>query len=67
MTTRTFDYAKVQRLRNERHLSQDALATRSGLTTDGIRKVEQGRRTPRADTLVRLADALGIKTDELFR
>jgi transcriptional regulator with XRE-family HTH domain len=67
MPNRMFDHQKVKATRQAIGLTRDVLAQRAGLTADGIMKIEQGRRTPRADTMVRLADALGIKTDELFR
>ena len=52
-------------LRRAHGLSQEALADRSGLSTDAIRALERGRRTaPRASTLALLADALDLSPDD---
>jgi len=53
--------ARLRRLRRVAGLSQDALATRAGLSVDAIAALERGRRAmPRPDTLARLADALAL-------
>jgi putative molybdopterin biosynthesis protein len=67
MPNRMFDHQKVKSTRQACGLTRDVLAQRAGLTADGIMKIEQGRRTPRADTMVRLADALGCSIDSLYR
>jgi transcriptional regulator with XRE-family HTH domain len=54
-------------LRQERGLTQDQLATNTGLAVDTIGAIEQGRRWARLTTLHRLAKGLGISTDELFK
>lgn len=52
-------------LRLAHGLSQEALAERSGLSTDAVRALERGRRTaPRASTLALLADALELTPDD---
>jgi transcriptional regulator with XRE-family HTH domain len=52
--------------RRRRGLSQEALARRSGLSRDGIYKLEMGRRSPRLGTLLALADALNVAPGELL-
>jgi predicted ATPase/DNA-binding XRE family transcriptional regulator len=43
------------------HLTQEALATRAGLSLRGLSDLERGaRRVPYRDTVLRLADALGL-------
>lgn len=45
-------------------LSQEVLADRAGLSVDAVQAIERGRRrAPRADTIVRLADALELGPD----
>jgi transcriptional regulator with XRE-family HTH domain len=51
--------------RHARGFSQDALARASGLTRDGISKIERDKRSPRLETLVRLSRALGVTPGEI--
>jgi transcriptional regulator with XRE-family HTH domain len=56
-------------LRKERTrlaISQDALAKAAGLTTDAVQKIELGKRRPRIDTVLKLAQALEIDPCEFF-
>jgi transcriptional regulator with XRE-family HTH domain len=54
-------------LRQERGLTQDQLAAKTGLAVDTIGAIEQGRRWARLTTLHRLAHGLGISTYVLFK
>jgi predicted ATPase/transcriptional regulator with XRE-family HTH domain len=57
--------ALLRQRRRTAGLSQEALAERAGLSTDAIAALERGRRAaPRADTLARLASALGLTSAE---
>jgi len=47
--------------------SQEELARRAGLHRTEIGLLENGRRMPRLDTLVRLIGALGVPPAELLR
>jgi non-specific serine/threonine protein kinase len=52
---------RLRQLRAAAGLSQDELASRSGLSTAGISALERGsRRAPQRETLTLLADALGL-------
>jgi len=52
---------RLRRLRIVASLTQEALAERAGLSARGIADLERGaRRFPRASTIRRLADALGL-------
>ncbi|HVS37413.1 MAG TPA: helix-turn-helix transcriptional regulator [Gemmataceae bacterium] len=59
--------ARLRRLRLAAGLKQHALAVRTGLTREAISMLETGRRgrRPAADTVVRLAAALGVPPGEL--
>lgn len=46
--------------RNEQGLSMSVLADRSGVAASTINAIEKERQTPAADTIERLAGALGI-------
>ena len=53
--------------RMTRHFTQRQLAAKAGLSWDGLKSVEQGRRpNPGIFTVLRIADALGITLDELI-
>ncbi len=60
----TFDVL-LKRFRGRAGLTQEALAHRAGLSIEAVNKLERGeRRTPRCDTLVMLARALGLSAAE---
>lgn len=58
---------RVRELRNERKLSQEALAERARLHWTYVSAVERGLRTPGLDVIGRLAAALKVSPSELFR
>jgi transcriptional regulator with XRE-family HTH domain len=51
---------RLKRLREDRGLSQQELADKSGMHRFGIAKLEQGVRDPTWETVQLLADALGV-------
>lgn len=57
---------RIRRLREERGWSQEQLAKRAAIDRSQICRYENGRYLPNAITLVRLADELGVTTDELL-
>jgi excisionase family DNA binding protein len=57
---------RLRALREAAGLSQLALAAASGVTNDTICRLEMGRRSPRRDSLGRLAHALGVAPEELI-
>ncbi len=57
--------ANVARLRLDRQLTQEALATKAGLSRVALGKIERGSVVPRARTLVDLAKALAVPIGEL--
>ena len=52
--------------RENRNLSQEGLAQRSGLQPSAISHFETGSRSPSFDNLKKLADALEVSTDFLL-
>ncbi len=56
----------VRALREERGLSQEALAARGDFHWTYISEVERGKRAPSLDVIGRLARALGVTPSELF-
>ena len=61
---------RIRQLREERGMSQEALARAAGLSVGVVTKLERtkGRQQDvRLGTAVALADALGVTVDELIR
>ncbi len=58
--------AKVYFFRNERGLSQEALAKMSYTSIETIRHIEKGERIPDLKELVTICDALNIQPDDLI-
>jgi Zn-dependent peptidase ImmA (M78 family)/transcriptional regulator with XRE-family HTH domain len=56
----------LRRLRDEHGLSQAEVAERAGISRVAYRSIETGAATPRASTLSRLADVLGVKIADLM-
>lgn len=56
----------VRVLRGHRGLTQRELAADAGLHRSEVGMLERGLRTPRADTVFRLAGALGVPVEKLF-
>ncbi len=60
--------AELRRLREGAGLSQSAVAKRVGLNASYINRLESGEREPpRAETVLALADGLGVSGDERDR
>lgn len=58
---------RVARIRRKRHLTQEELAARAGVSVETVRKLEQNqRRSTRIRTLHRLAGALDVPTGTLM-
>jgi DNA-binding XRE family transcriptional regulator len=58
---------RIKKLRLEREISQEELAHRSGLSRTGMGFLETGKRWPRLDTLMSVAEGLNITVDELLK
>ena len=56
----------IRHLRRERELPQEALGAAAGLSGRHVSVIERAERDPRATTVVRLADALGVTVAELY-
>lgn len=68
--TRERIHAAVIRLLHEERLRQDMsmyqLAPKAGLSQSALRLIELGERKPTLDTLLRVAEALGIELGEIL-
>lgn len=56
----------LRTLRTERGLTQEALAERSDLSVDGIRRIERGAFSPSLDTITRLCTGLDLSLATMF-
>jgi FXSXX-COOH protein len=57
--------AAIRRMREERGMTREALAFRSGLTTGSVARVELSQSVPSWDTVRLLAKALGVTLAQL--
>lgn len=57
----------LQRIRRDKGLSQEELADRSSVHQTYLSGVEGGKRNPSIAVLARIAKALNIDAEELFR
>jgi transcriptional regulator with XRE-family HTH domain len=57
---------RIRRLREQRNLSQQALADGSGLSRNTLSLLERGQTSPTVSTLKRLAIALDVEIDSFF-
>lgn len=58
---------KIKKARQERHLSQEELASILNISSVYLGYIEQGRRLPSIKTLNRIAKALKTSTSELLK
>ena len=57
----------IKILRRRKRLTQDKLARLADIPFTTLNKIEAGiNRRPRIDTVAKIAQALGVKIDELF-
>ena len=56
---------KLRKLRQEKHLSLSDLAARAGISVSYLSEIEGGRKHPKPEKLIRLAEALAVPYDEL--
>ncbi len=57
---------KIQRLREKRGMTQEALAAKAGVSRGFLARLETGRHDPSLTTVGKLAKALKVKLGELL-
>lgn len=57
---------RVRQLRTERELTQKELARRGGVSHSALSKIENSQLSPTFETILRIADGLGIDVSELL-
>ncbi|MFG2671342.1 helix-turn-helix domain-containing protein [Streptomyces sp. NPDC048445] len=59
--------AQIRDARLHANLSQQDIVTRTGIDRSAYQDIEHGRASPRVDTLLRIADAIGVSAADLVR
>ncbi|MFB6423705.1 helix-turn-helix domain-containing protein [Streptomyces microflavus] len=59
------DQLRAVRLHAE--LTQESVSLRAGISLDTYNRIEQGHASPRLDTLIKIADAIGVPLENLVR
>lgn len=57
---------RIQELRRQMNLTQEALAERAGMTSQTISTAELGKKALRPENIVKLSHTLGVSTDYLL-
>jgi transcriptional regulator with XRE-family HTH domain len=58
---------ELRRIREERELTVEQLAEKSGVSATTIRDVERGAREARGDTIAKLAKPMGLTFEEVWK
>lgn len=58
---------RIVKARNAKGMSQERLATESGIDRSHMGFIEQGRRKPTLSTLYKITKVLGISLERLFK
>lgn len=58
--------ARLAEVRQAKGMTQEQLAAATGVHRVTIARIETGEASPKAETLKRLADALGVPMDDLM-
>lgn len=57
---------RLRQIRRSRELSQEALADLAGVHPKHLSEIERANKDPRATTVIRIADALGVPVADLY-
>ena len=57
---------RIKTLRKERKLTLEQLAYQSGISKGGLSEIERNMKEPRAYTILRICNGLGISMSEFF-
>lgn len=56
----------IRHYREQKGLSQDKLAESAGMSTVFISRIEQGKKSPSLESLIKIANAISATSDELL-
>lgn len=57
---------RIRELRDARDMTQLRLAVEAGITPTALSRIENGHDIPKLNTAKKIADALGVKVDDLI-
>ncbi|MEJ2191190.1 MAG: helix-turn-helix transcriptional regulator [Nitrospirota bacterium] len=57
----------IKKLREKKHLSQEKLSEKADIHVSYIGQIERGLRYPSLKTLFRIADALDVRINDIFK
>lgn len=57
---------RIRELRNERHMSQEELAFKAGISAAHLGQIERALKNPTVDTVAKIAAAMGVSITMLF-
>lgn len=57
---------RIRELRNERHMSQEELAFKAGISAAHLGQIERALKNPTIDTVGKIAAAMGVPITTLF-
>jgi transcriptional regulator with XRE-family HTH domain len=57
---------QIRRVREHHDLTQQDVCDRSGVDVATYSRIEQGHASPKLDTLIRIADAMGVALADFF-
>ena len=58
---------RIRHVREHLNFSQQDVCGRSGIDVATYSRIEQGHSSPLLDTLIRIADAMGVELEDLVR
>lgn len=58
---------QIRSIREHHNLTQHDVCGRSGVDIASYSRIEQGHSSPKLDTLIRIADAIGVPLADLVR
>ncbi len=68
MSSAKFHLKNLKGYRNKKGWSQEKLAREAGISYQAVIKIERGYiRSPRLDTILKIAKALGVSLDDLIK
>lgn len=59
--------SRLRKAREQQALSLNRTAEKAGLTHVGVLNMENGQRSPQLLTVIKIADALGVRLSDLFK
>ncbi|MFJ8844361.1 helix-turn-helix domain-containing protein [Streptomyces cyaneofuscatus] len=58
---------QLRTVRIHARLTQETVSLRAGIGLDTYNRIEQGRASPMLDTLIKIADAIGVPLEDFVR